>query len=160
MSFERAMEQVADFHRLVGSAMEQRLKGGEFEKDIAAGAEDLSAWATTFEALWQESMTGSCPQGDLRLLRVHLMIEELAETMSGIASGDEVHALDGLADLMYVAVGTAVTMDLPLSEAFDEVHRSNMTKKRMKVDDYRIRHKGDKWEPPNLERVMANHRRV
>lgn len=33
-----------------------------------------------------------------------------------------------LADILYVTVGTAVALGLPIQEAFDEVHRSNMSK--------------------------------
>jgi len=37
---------------------------------------------------------------------------------------------DGLADLVYVALGTAQLMRLPFNEVWDEVHRANLTKER------------------------------
>lgn len=66
---------------------------------------------------------------DNRLLRMHLIVEEASEVCLALTEQNEVQLLDGLADLYYVTLGTAVSYCLPLSEAFWEVHRSNMTKR-------------------------------
>lgn len=60
--------------------------------------------------------------------RANLIVEEVGEILEALANNDEVELLDGLADLLYVVFGTAVTYDLPIHTAFREVHCSNMTK--------------------------------
>ena len=94
---------------------------------------------------------------DDRVLRCHLMLEELGEAIIGISTRNETEALDGLADLLYVVFGTAVAFDLPLAEAFREVQRSNMTKATRAAGDLRLRDKGASYEPPNLGKIMSDH---
>ena len=90
-------------------------------------------------------------------LRSHLLKEELGELIEAMEAGDEVAALDGAADLLYVLIGTAVTFDWPLFEAFAEVHRSNMTKS---VAQDRTHHpgKGKGYSPPNLKDLLERHK--
>ncbi len=95
---------------------------------------------------------------DKRWLRAHLLCEELGETLVAMANGDEVETLDGLTDLLYVLLGTALTFDWPLEETFHEVHQSNMSKTRSKDDPGRIRDKGDSYVPPNLKKVLEQWR--
>jgi len=97
---------------------------------------------------------------DRRVLRAHLMIEELGELLEAMANRNEVGALDALTDLTYVVFGTAVTLDLPLDEAFQEVHRSNMTKQKMSNDPgkERIRDKGPNYVPADLDAILRRHR--
>ncbi len=87
---------------------------------------------------------------DPRWLRAHLMIEELSEVISGLATCNKVDVLDGLADLSYVTLGTAAVFKLPLPEAFAEVHKSNMTKR---PSDERCSDKTG-FVPPNLEQLL------
>jgi predicted HAD superfamily Cof-like phosphohydrolase len=89
-------------------------------------------------------------RGDHRMLRVHLMLEELAELTVAMAKCDKLNALDGVADLQYVLSGTAHIMQLKLDEAFDEVHRSNMTKP---VSDIRCTNK-EGYEPADLSGLL------
>ena len=90
---------------------------------------------------------------DPRLLRAHLLMEELAETLKALAEYDAVGVLDGLADIAYVTAGAALTFGLPLAEAIDEVHKSNMTKEvgAGGDKDVRCRKKGDTYVPPNIK---------
>lgn len=85
-------------------------------------------------------------------LRSSLMLEELGEAIEGIASGDPETTLDGLADLEYVLHGTAVVYGLPLTAAFEEVHKSNMTK--AVSGETRLRSKGDGYVAPNLKALL------
>lgn len=94
---------------------------------------------------------------DQRFLRTSLMLEELGESLQGMSVCDEVAVLDGLADLLYGLIGTAIQFDLPIIEAFLEVHRSNMTK-RDYAGDCRIRDKGPDYVPPDLGRVLREYR--
>ena len=66
--------------------------------------------------------------------------------------------LKELCDLMYVLVGTAVVFDLPLYDAFREVHRSNMSKlgedgKPIYRDDGKVL-KGPNYSPADILEVL------
>jgi len=87
---------------------------------------------------------------DVRYLRAHLILEEAGELMIALAHCDVVETLDALADMCYVVLGTACVYDLPLPEAFEEVHRSNMTKK---PSDQRCSDKTG-YVPPDLEKLL------
>jgi predicted HAD superfamily Cof-like phosphohydrolase len=95
---------------------------------------------------------------DQRTLRAHLILEEASEILLGMARRHEDLTVDGLADLVYVVAGTAVAFDLPLAAAFKEVQRSNMTKAVRNKDDLRLRDKGAEYTPPDIERVLKEHR--
>lgn len=95
---------------------------------------------------------------DERLMRMRLMLEELGELAQSLLVRDEVSALDAIADLVYVAVGTAVTYDLPVARAFDEVHRSNMSKDNIVVHESEIKGKGINYFAPDMVRVIKEHR--
>ena len=51
-------------------------------------------------------------------IRTQLILEELRETHAAMLAGDLVEAADGLADLAYVVVGTAVAYGLPITDAY------------------------------------------
>lgn len=86
-------------------------------------------------------------------VRAHLIVEEVAELLTAFTVGDSVATLDALADLLYVTLGTAVAFGLPIAEAFEEVHRSNMTKT---VERDRPGHpgKGRDYSPPDLASLL------
>lgn len=94
------------------------------------------------------------PASDASMLRVHLVVEEAGELASALAEANPVEALDALADLCYVAVGTAVTFGLPLAEAFAEVHASNMTKTVVR-DRPGHPGKGPGYRPPDLAALLG-----
>jgi len=62
--------------------------------------------------------------------RFKFMQEELDEFVTAAFDGDMVGATDGLADLIYVAVGTMYLMGLPTTEIWNAVHSANMRKVR------------------------------
>lgn len=107
-----------------------------------------------------KSLQHNVADSDKRFLRAHLLTEELGELLCAMGNGDEEDTLDGLADLLYVLVGSAVTMDLPLEAAFIEVHESNMSKERQQSDPHgeRVRDKGPNYCKPDLARVLSEHR--
>lgn len=64
-------------------------------------------------------------------LRILLMQEELlgkGELAESMEAQDLIGVADGLADLLYVTIGTAVVFGIDIEPIFDEVHRSNMSK--------------------------------
>ena len=65
---------------------------------------------------------------DLAELRVRLQREETEELAEALGVQDLVAIADALADILYVAYGTAVTYGIDLDAVVAEVHRSNMSK--------------------------------
>jgi predicted HAD superfamily Cof-like phosphohydrolase len=79
-------------------------------------------------------------------LRDRLIREEADEYKGAAIEGDLVEVADGLADLLYVVLGTCVAHGIDIQPIFDEVHRSNMTKDTLDP----VTRKGGKG--PNYER--------
>lgn len=89
-------------------------------------------------------------------LRASLIEEEAKETVDAIKAGDLVAAVDGLCDLIYVAVGAAVAFGVDLAPLFSEVHRSNMAKDGgAKRPDGKIL-KPHGWRPPRIAELLAD----
>lgn len=61
-------------------------------------------------------------------LRIRLIDEEFNELVEAIGWGDRVQIAKELADLVYVVVGTAITMGIPFNEVFGALQISNMSK--------------------------------
>ena len=64
-------------------------------------------------------------------LRINLMSEELfgpGELAESIRTGDIIGIADGIADLLYVTLGTAVSYGMDAEALVAEAHRSNMSK--------------------------------
>ena len=76
-------------------------------------------------------------------LRINLLAEELDEMKEALADGDMVEVLDALTDLQYVLDGAYLSFGLHdvKDAAFEEVHRSNMSK--LGEDGKPIRREGD-----------------
>lgn len=83
-------------------------------------------------------------------LRAALIREEARETIEAIECGDLVEAIDGICDLIYVALGTAVAFGVDLEPIFDEVHRTNMAKVDGPIRDDGKRMKPPGWLPPDI----------
>jgi predicted HAD superfamily Cof-like phosphohydrolase len=64
--------------------------------------------------------------------------------------------IDGLADLLYVVYGAAVTFGIDLDPFFDEVHRSNMAKDGGATrEDGKIL-KPEGWQPPAIRAIRED----
>lgn len=70
----------------------------------------------------------SCEQ--TKQLRINLLQEELNELKEALANNDPLETLDALIDLQYVLDGAFLSFGLQAVKqvAFEEVHRSNMSK--------------------------------
>jgi len=64
------------------------------------------------------------------------LAEEVREAWQARGRGDRAGVIDGLIDLVYVALGALLEMGIPPSLPFDEVHRANMTKVPKQTDRY------------------------
>jgi len=145
---------VEEFHKKQGFPLdlklaEQDLMFGE-EDILSSSASNLLITATILERFMEDNPGhGAC------VARAQIMIEELAETIEAMITKNEVSLLDGLADLQFVTLGTAITFGMPIEEAHLEVCRSNLTKDVRKLhQDPRLRDKGADYQPPNLKDLL------
>jgi predicted HAD superfamily Cof-like phosphohydrolase len=94
------------------------------------------------------------PPIEERTLRVNLLREEVNEYLDAEWENDIVEIADALADIIYIACGTAVSYGIPLDRVFAEVHRSNMAKlvdgKPISREDGKIL-KPEGWTPPDTK---------
>jgi len=82
---------------------------------------------------------------DLAEFRQGLLQSEVDELQQAVSENDLVEIADALADIIYVAYGTALTYGINVDEVLYLVHQSNMTKsppttpggKAVKGPDYR-----------------------
>lgn len=92
-------------------------------------------------------------------LRQVLIEEEVGELRAAVVAGDLSGIADALADIVYVAYGTAHTYGIDLDAVLDEVHASNMTK--LGADGRPVRRadgkvlKGPAYRPPDVVAVLA-----
>jgi predicted HAD superfamily Cof-like phosphohydrolase len=98
------------------------------------------------------------PDRKERTLREKLLEEEFNEYMRAELNDDLVEIADALADIIYIACGTAVSYGIPLDRVFTEVHRSNMAKlvdgKVLRRADGKVQ-KPEGWTPPDIETILA-----
>ena len=62
--------------------------------------------------------------------RFEFIAEEMEELVESYSMGDMTGMADALADLVYVALGTAHRMGIPFDEVWAAVQKANMTKVR------------------------------
>jgi predicted HAD superfamily Cof-like phosphohydrolase len=90
-------------------------------------------------------------------LRQWMLEEEVGELRDAVAAIDPdlVQIADALADIVYVAYGTAFAYGIPLDEVVAEVHRSNMTKDFTGAagEDKKLT-KGPGYAPPNIAPIL------
>lgn len=65
---------------------------------------------------------------NVKTVRGKLLAEECAEALEALKSGDRAAIARELADLVYLAYGSALAYDIDLDAALTEVHRANMSK--------------------------------
>lgn len=87
-------------------------------------------------------------------LRASLMTEEVVETNDALLDDDLVEVADGLCDLIYVALGTAVACGIDLEPLFAEVHATNMAKTAGSVRSDGKREKPPGWQPPRIAELL------
>lgn len=101
--------------------------------------------------------TTSIPE-NVKALRKKLIKEEFEELMMGLSEDNLIEIADGIADLVYVAVGTAITYGIPFDRIFKEVHSSNLTKTVAIAEPgqkYGTKTpKGPDYIPPHIWRIL------
>ncbi len=95
------------------------------------------------------------PDEATRALRMHLLQQEYDALHKAFAQQDIAVVAQALAELLYVAYGTAIACGLDMAPIFREIHRSNMTKVgvRQRADGTWLRPAG--YSPPRLEPLLA-----
>ena len=78
---------------------------------------------TEFHRLNGAIVNGRQNGPDVAVLRARLIIEEFAETVAALHKNDAVEVADGLADLLYVIYGTAVSYGVPCDDVFRQTGR-------------------------------------
>ena len=81
-------------------------------------------------------------------LRPTLHDEEHAELIEALAGGNRSSIAQELADVVYVAYGTALAYGIDLDAAVAEVHRANMSKSGRRADGKVL--KGPDYRPPDM----------
>jgi predicted HAD superfamily Cof-like phosphohydrolase len=97
------------------------------------------------------------PDIEERKLRIKLLDEEVFEYTDAEYADDLVEIADALADIIYIACGTAVSYGIPLDDVFAEVNRSNMAKlvdgKVIRRADGKVQ-KPEGWTAPDIKGVL------
>jgi predicted HAD superfamily Cof-like phosphohydrolase len=101
--------------------------------------------------------TPNLPDENEKHLRKVLLEEEFNEYIKAEADNDIVEIADALADIIYIACGTAVSYGIPLDKIFEEVHRSNMAKlvdgKVLRREDGKVQ-KPVGWTAPDIKGIL------
>lgn len=104
-------------------------------------------------------MSPAFPSNERIALRQDLIIEEYTELLNAIDERDMTAVADGITDLIYVLIGTALEFGIPLPDVWLAIHASNMAKidpktgKVRKRDDGKIL-KPEGWTPPDIAAVL------
>ena len=118
----------------------------------------VGAFHEAFGLPVRDSPTADIPAAEAAL-RQALLDEEVDELRAAVREGDVVGIADALADIVYIACGTAHAYGIDLDAVVAEVHRSNMTKLGgdglpVYRSDGKVL-KGPAYEPPRLADVLG-----
>jgi len=125
---------------------------------MSEAAQHLTQFHTTFD-LPQRIQPVMPPQAE-RDLRHTLMREEAAECIQALADpGASMESIaQELADVVYIAYGTALTYGIPLDDVLREVHAANMRKigpdGPIRREDGKIT-KPEGWRPPDIRTALG-----
>lgn len=150
-------DMVREFHEKFGFSLDKDLDTYT-DVDISRILRVLGTELVEIANRWKDQAEKAQEDGDERLYRAHLMVEELGETLQSLGLRDKVLTADGLTDLKYVVEGTLITYGFPSRALFEEVHASNMTKSRDPTDR-RMRRKDPArgYKKPDIEGVLRRH---
>jgi predicted HAD superfamily Cof-like phosphohydrolase len=102
--------------------------------------------------------TPGTPPRELAEMRQRLLDEETAELAEAVRSSELEKIAHELADVVYVAYGTALTYGIDLDAVIAEIHRSNLTKldrdgRPGYRDDGKVA-RSDRYRPPDVAGVL------
>ena len=94
---------------------------------------DVEKFHTKFDLMPRD--LGAPLDKALTEFRIKFLAEELKEANEAAARSDLSGLLDALVDLVYVAVGTAYTLNLNFSDAWKSVQAANISKVKASADN-------------------------
>ena len=154
---DETLKKVAEFHDAFTQANAARVN---MPHNSRSAAEALLVVVSQMSDMAELLMALAEKHKNPIFLRLQLCQEELSELAEALLDEDPVAALDALCDMGYVADGTALTLGLQhvFNAAFNEVHRSNMTKLdgngKPVINSAGRVVKGPLFEEPNLEQFI------
>lgn len=94
------------------------------------------------------------PPLEVYKLRDKLITEEIDETLNAMAMNDLPEIADGIADAIYVLIGTAVAYGIDLPTVWNAVQEANMAKVGgpKRIDGKAIKPPG--WQPPDIAGIL------
>ncbi len=121
-------------------------------------AAQVAQFHDTFGLPLRSSPTAAVGNDEVAL-RLALIEEEVGELRDAAAAGDLTAIADALADIVYIAYGSAHVYGIDLDAVLDEVHASNMTKlgadgRPVRRSDGKIL-KGPGYRAPDVAAVLA-----
>jgi len=124
---------------------------------VPSPAEAVREFHTTFDLARNDVPTW--PSTELAALRQRLLVEETAEVGEAVAGDDLAAIAQELADVVYIAYGTAITYGIGLDAVIAEVHRANMSKldangRPRYRDDGKVA-KSPLYQPPDIRAVLG-----
>ncbi len=102
------------------------------------------------------------PDERTQALRIRLITEEYVELTTALTAGDLPEIADGIADLIYVCIGTAVRLGLDLPQIWQAVACANLAKfgpGSHREPDGKIS-KPANWRHPDIAVILANQRPI
>jgi predicted HAD superfamily Cof-like phosphohydrolase len=96
-------------------------------------------------------------------LDTQLLLNKSNELVQSMLDGDLVGIADGIADMLYVVIGTAAAYGIDIQEVFDEVHRSNLSKSvwseaegryLVEKDEFGKLIKADTYSPADIKPII------
>lgn len=149
------------------AGFEDGLNSGRMFPDMIEDVREFHEACGDDPYIYTRSMP-SWPAWNIRRLRADLIQEEANELIAELTNPEfshenfETHMADTakeIADVIYVAIGTALSIGIPLEKVWAEVHASNMAKVDPTTGKVRRREDGkilkpDGWEKPDVKKVM------
>lgn len=113
----------------------------------------LQSIARTLDHISQNS-----PTFDARMLRIKLLLEEVAEYIHAELDDDIVEVADALTDIIYIAAGTEIAYGIPGEDIFNHIHDNNMSKldgqgNPIYREDGKVLKPND-YVPPNIQQYF------
>lgn len=105
------------------------------------------------------------PSKEIVDYRVKFLEEELQELKDAIEANDLIEVMDALADIVYVACGTAHYFNAPFAQIWAEIHRANMDRIKVTPENcppekkYRpdLVIKPPGWKAPEIKALLDLH---
>ncbi|MCK9932176.1 hypothetical protein MXD62_34415 [Frankia sp. Mgl5] len=118
-------------------------------------APSVMAMVREFHGALGDDLPGSPRLQDAatRRLRREFLAEEAAEAVAADENDDLVGLAQELADVVYVAYGTAARYGIPLDAVLAEIHRANLTKEAHPAGGKAV--KGPTFRPADVAAVMG-----